>query len=276
MEELQKSLKAYKGHFTRAITSAERLSKAMTKLEEVVADLVIQSQVHTIHRTEGLVTALLEQLYDMTNEDTYLAGLEDTANRGDEAIERLLEAKNSAKVCIQQQQQQQQQQHNNRANPAIQPDTPRAHAVDALKPFLLTEQHTPEDLREWKAQFETHYSNGHLDTLPYKDQVGYLRVCIDKELFQNLADCINQAMSIMEEDGAMQILDEEFMCQYPLFSRRHKYFRAEQAQRMKVTAWFTQLNHMGNEANLEVGQKVHIQEPVSKKCLNTFLQQDKF
>ncbi len=38
----------------------------------------------------------------------------------------------------------------------------------------------------------------------------------------------------MEEDGAMQILDEEFMHQYPLFSRRHKYFRAEQPQGIKV------------------------------------------
>ena len=102
MKEMQKSLKGYKGHFTRAITSAERLSKAMTKHEEVVADLVIQPQVHTIHHTHGLVTALLEQLYDMTHEDTYLAGLEDTANRGNEAIERLLEAKKIAKAHIQQ------------------------------------------------------------------------------------------------------------------------------------------------------------------------------
>ncbi len=69
------------------------------------------------------------------------------------------------------------------ANLAAHADTPRARAVEALKPFLLTEQHTPEDLREWKAQFETYYSNGHLHTLPYKDQVGCLRVCIDKELF---------------------------------------------------------------------------------------------
>ncbi len=107
MKEMQKSLKAYKGHFIRAITSAERLSKAMTKHEEVVADLVIQSQVHTIHRTQGLVTALLEQLYDLTNEDTYLAGLEDTANRGDEVMDRLLEAKKIAKAHMQQQQQQQ-------------------------------------------------------------------------------------------------------------------------------------------------------------------------
>ena len=61
MKEMQKSLKAYKGHFTRAITSAERLSKAMTKHEEVVADLVIQSQVHTIHCTQGLVTALTDE-----------------------------------------------------------------------------------------------------------------------------------------------------------------------------------------------------------------------
>ncbi len=221
----------------------------MTKHEEIVADLVIQSQVHTIHCTQGLVTALLEQLYDMTNEDTSLAGLEDTANRGDEAIERLLEAKNIAKACMQQQQQQ--QQHNYMANPAIQPDTPRARAVDALKPFLVTEQHTLEDFWEWKAQFDTYYSNSNFNTLPNKDQVGYLRVCIDKELFQNLADRINQATSITEGGGAMQILDEKFMHQYPLFCWWHKYFRAEQPQGMKVTAWFTQLSWMGNKASLE-------------------------
>ncbi len=220
----------------------------MKKHEEIAADSVIQSQVHTIHHTQGLVTALLEQLYDMTNENTYLAGLEDMANRGDEAIERLLEAKNIGKPHIQQQQE---QQHNNMANPALCPDTPRACAVDALKPFLLTEQHTLEDLQGWKAQFDTYYSNSHLDTLPYKDQVGYLRACIDKELFQDLADCINQATSIMEEGGAVQILDEEFRHQYPLFSWQHKYFGAEQPQGMKVTAWFTQLNRMGNEASLE-------------------------
>ncbi len=49
----------------------------------------------------------------------------------------------------------------------------------------------------------------------------------------------------------MQILDEDFMRQYPLFSQRHKQFRAEQPQGMKVTAWFAQLNRMGNEAYLE-------------------------
>ena len=36
VKEMQKSLKAYKDHFTRAIISAERLSKAMTKHEEMV------------------------------------------------------------------------------------------------------------------------------------------------------------------------------------------------------------------------------------------------
>ncbi len=239
LTQLQKSLKAYDGHFTRALRSAERLCHAMARYQHLPSEVVVQATSDNIKRRQGLVIALLEQLYGLDPDDTYLTGLDDTTTRGAEAIDRLMEAKKVATAQFNAQQQEQ-----------VLP-THVGQANDALKPFLLTLEHTPGELRDWKKQFDLYYLAGHMDTWQYTEQVAYLRACIDKELFRHIGDQIEKATSIMDAGGAIAILDAEFQKQYPLSSRRLKYFCAQPPQGMLASEWLDKLLRMGDEADLD-------------------------
>ncbi len=145
--QLQKSLEAYKGHFTRAFTSAEKLCNTLTLHPELLSDLHFQSIIDNIRHTQGLVTTHLEQLYDLDPDDTFLAGLEETSTRGHDAISQLVATKHKLTAHLRQQQQQQlqpDQQMSNQVAPT------KACDNDALKPFTLTAEHNPEELRGWK------------------------------------------------------------------------------------------------------------------------------
>ena len=202
-----------------------------------VSELVYQSAADNVKHTQGMVTSLLEQLHDIDPDDTYVVGLDDVTARADESIEKLLEVRDAGTVQgppTPPPQQQLQGTHNLAGQNKV-------HANDSLKLFTLSIENAPEEFRDWRKQFDTYYSTSQLDSLIYKDQVGYLRVCIDKDLFCHVERHLEQATFIMDGGGAMTILEEEFRLQYPLFSRHHKYFSVQLPQGMSESKWLQEL-----------------------------------
>ncbi len=128
--QMQKSLKAY---LTRALTSAEGLCNTIVQYQERASELIFQTTFDNIKHTQGL----LEQLYDIYPGDSYLAGFDHTITRGDEAIDKLVEAKDIAIAQAYMQQQPQQVSQQLQLVPThVSQST--ACANDAVKPFLLT------------------------------------------------------------------------------------------------------------------------------------------
>ncbi len=86
---MPKSLKACKGHFTRALTAVDRLYQAITLHQESPPELVIKGAFEQVECTQSLVINLLQQLYDLDPDDVYLVGLGETSSKSGEAFAKL-------------------------------------------------------------------------------------------------------------------------------------------------------------------------------------------
>ena len=127
----------------------------------------------------------------------------------------------------------------------------RPRADETLRPDKLTLDYTPAEFEDWKEKFRAFHSTSGFDVLAPNNQQAYLYACVDKGLAVKLRAVTDANTTIFDANGMMDILDEEFMHQYPLFTRRSNYFKAAQKQGQKCSDFITDLTQLGDQADLQ-------------------------
>ena len=94
----------------------------------------------------------------------------------------------------------------------------------ALKPSVLNDDFTPVEMRAWVSQFKAFYSTSNMAQCTVEDQQAYLKICVDPNLYLRLSDKVSPTTEIFGEGGCIDLIKEEFLNKYPLFSRRLDFF----------------------------------------------------
>lgn len=247
IDALKGSLKAYKGHVTRAIRATDRLcafvdehatSFNVKELEEAHSNLKAAFQ-----KVEDCYIKLQE--LDPANFVAYDNGIRASLDEFDKVSDQVLKVlSQSAKPAP-----------NTSAPPQQAGGGGGGHARpkinDTLKPFILTRDHNPTEFRSWVQKFRAFYSTSAIDKCAIAEQQAYLRICIDSNLDSRIYDKVQATTPIFGDDGCISLLEEEFMLRYPLFTRRLDFFRHTQSSGQLFSEFAAQLRQKGEEADLQ-------------------------
>ena len=253
IQALTRSLSSRRGHFTRRVTNAERLCQAARDNPTPAAVTQLEQSADTIRDYYNRVITSLEELIelhaDATQEETdsyntALQTLDDTQN---EIIREILATISSINRPA--------------AAPMAAPPehAPQAAALaqssrikpnEALKPHILTLEHTPVELRLWVNKFKAFYSSSGLENCGLHEQQAYFRICIDPALEARLQNKIHSDTLVFGNNGCIPLLEEEFLTKYPLFIRRLDLFRIIQTPGLQPTDVLAKIKALGEEADL--------------------------
>ncbi|KAG1706172.1 Carcinine transporter [Nymphon striatum] len=241
------TIRAYKGHFTRAERELEKLA-AFVKItpsprgfEEL--EFSFQKYKLAFTKVESSIDAasMLEETV-ASEIDEYLKQLDDLSSKLSTNRQMVLEIINEGNNAIQ-------HQHNiNRADTL--PSKPRI--CETLKPFQLNNKHTPTHLRSWINKFTVYHSTSSLQQYSIQEQHMFFFSCIDSNLETRIreSDTYNQQLNLFGDNSIIQILQEEFNLTFPLFNRRLDFFRYKQSQGQKFSDFIIELKQKGEEADL--------------------------
>lgn len=238
---LKKSLRGHKGHFSRTINSAIRLCDFVLDKPSSLAATELENASKEVKTTYTKVEDILLNLQqiDSGNYDTYDEALTSCKDKYDDISYKLLTL--SANLFTPQPQLvAAPEQHKNRP----------FRINEALKPFLLTKDHNPCELRSWINKFKAFYSTSMLNHCTLAEQHAYLRICLDANLEARIQDKLEDEMPIFGDGGCIDLLEEEFRMTYPLFARRLDFFRFTQTQGQLFTDYCGKLRAKGEEADL--------------------------
>ena len=126
----------------------------------------------------------------------------------------------------------------------------RAKINDSLKPFKLTQENNPVELRNWLKQFRAFYTTSRLDTLDVENQQAYFRICIDAALEEKLFPLIDTNTPIFGNGGCLELIEDEFAKSYPLVKRRNEYYGLKHESGQKFSEFASKLLRLGAEADL--------------------------
>ena len=130
--------------------------------------------------------------------------------------------------------------------------TSGSYAVEKfLKPFILTKDHTPQDLRLWINQFDQYYHSGNLHLHPLKKQHAFFEHCIDNHLLRNIMQYIMPETKVLGPDGCVSILEAHFRKMYPIFNQCLDLFRAAPTASKHAEQFCNHLVEMASEANID-------------------------
>ena len=131
--------------------------------------------------------------------------------------------------------------------------TTRTKANDALKPKVLTREMTPVEFTSWVTRFTAYYASSNMQNCSLAEQQAYFRACIDSYLEDRLQSKIAPVTPVLPEDGkvsCLNLLNDEFLLNHPVFARRLDFFQAKQAHNQNFTDFAQNLIRMGDESHL--------------------------
>ena len=241
------SIRAYKGHFTRSEKIIQRLSAFVGQSP---SSLVLKDLEDELTRFKALIHKITDNY--ITLQEINPDDFDDYAGKLDELHERYNSIEDRAFQIIN---------DSVRApamNPAIPPQAggqpgARVKVNDSLKPKPLTRDNTPAEFRSWCRKFRAFYTTSGLDKYTIEEQQAYLNVCLDVSLETKIRDKVDRTTPIFGnrgQDSCIQVLEEEFLLKYPVFTRRLEFFKYVQAKNQAFSDFSTKLREKGDEADL--------------------------
>ena len=157
---------------------------------------------------EEIYTEIVEDETDETRSEAVLVQWQRDTTRTSDAIESVtVEIINCDLACL----------------PAIQPAVQPAVAAAAgrapkinnhLKPFILTKDHTPVELKSWVDRFRTYFSTSRMDLCTIIEQQAYFRSCLDSFLDDRIINKIDANTPVFgaqpADDCCVNTLEEIF------------------------------------------------------------------
>ena len=197
-----------KTNFTKSVNSASRITKFLKdKPPSSSAISTLETAMAKLNRSYDKLEEQLNLLrtIDSENYDEYDLAFDESTTRYNEALKDIL-----GTIAILQAPP---------AQPIIAPPPVSINKIrpnEALKPFLLTRDHTPVEMRSWVNKFKAFYSTSLLDKCTIQEQQAYFKICIDPSLEARISDQIQENTPIFGDDGCLSLIEEEFRQKYPL------------------------------------------------------------
>jgi hypothetical protein len=142
----------------------------------------------------------------------------------------------------------------------------RPKVVDALRPFGLSEDNTPAELRTWLERYEVYSSSSRLDSYSEREQQAFLFNCVDKKLERRIRSLarFDINLPVFGDNSVVNLIKEEFNIIHPMFHRRLEYFRSLQDSGQKGSDYWVQLKRIGEECDLH---SLDVDQMYVFKCL---------
>ena len=131
----------------------------------------------------------------------------------------------------------------------------RVKPNDSLKPKPLNRDNTPVELTAWIEKFTAFYVSSRLQDATPVEQHAHFKSCIDAYLTSRLHQHILPNTPVLPDPAntskcLVEMLQEEFLVQHPLFSRRLDFFNFKQSTGQAFTDYYQKLRKKGDEADL--------------------------
>jgi hypothetical protein len=242
------SLNAFRGHLTRAIGEAERLCDFVHHSPNAFNIQKLEAAFDALELKYSNVELRLVRLQELDPDsfDTYKQKINEVEQEyrlaGDATLRVLIEAKMPPAPLL-------------TAPPAGAAGAAAARRVAkidvSLKPFQLSMDHTPVELRSWVSRYRSYYSTNTMDNLIIENQQAYFKDCLDPKLEARVNTKLQPDTPIFGHDSCTEILQNEFLVLYPLFTRRFQFFAHRQAQGQVFSEYEATLRQKGDEADLQ-------------------------
>ncbi|CAB4045926.1 hypothetical protein COA94_08935, partial, partial [Paramuricea clavata] len=122
---------------------------------------------------------------------------------------------------------------------------------DSLKPAVLSKDASPTELRHWIDSFKAYYSSNDMDDFSKEERRSYFKILLDSDLKTRIMAKMNDTTDVFGEDGCIQLLENDFLGRYPLFSRRLDFFQYQQKNGQAFTDFVAKSKELSRLADLE-------------------------
>ncbi len=250
--ELNKRIEAHKGWLTRRRVSCE---KSWGFVRDNVANIPELEEAHSKYKEQ------VEKIEDLYHELQLLYGakteqfaavnvrLDELARDSDAVITENLRVLANARQPPAAPQAAARQER----APANQ-DNVRQRDNESLKPFSLSKENTPEELRSWYDKYKAYYETSAMVNISASTQRQYLYSCLSSELESLVKAKVTEDTPIFATAAhpvsCMSIIREEFDQAYPLQLKRYDFFQCKQEPGEALSTFVTRLRQLGKEADL--------------------------
>ncbi|CAB4045298.1 zinc knuckle [Paramuricea clavata] len=122
---------------------------------------------------------------------------------------------------------------------------------DSLKPSVLSKDASPVEMRHWLDSFKAYYTSNNMETFSKSERLSYFKILLDCDLKTRITSKMDDSTDIFGKDGCLEILERDFLCRYPLFSRRLDFFQKQQKAGQPFTDYMARLKELSKLADLE-------------------------
>ena len=243
----------------RAATNALSVANARTPPSDAAVEELHNWQGkirESIANIEEVYTELMERDTD-EKYNTHVTALETETNRANQTLHEINQALQRSSGGRGERQGQ-----DDRGNG--QNNQRRVKANDALKPFTLTRDHTPAEMRSWMRKFTSYYTSSNMEQASLAEQQAYLTALIDTHLETRIRDKVTASTPIFRgqdetiEITCIELIEAEFAHKYPVLTRRYQFFNDKQMPGQLASDWVAKLRALGDEAELEEMTTEHL------------------
>ena len=104
----------------------------------------------------------------------------------------------------------------------------------SMKPEKLTLEHSVSWLNEWMKKIKVYVSSSNMETFPEDIGQGYIMTCLSDDLIKKIRPRINDHLPIYAANrhskGLIDIIEEEFLREFPMITRRLELFNIRQEE----------------------------------------------
>lgn len=131
---------------------------------------------------------------------------------------------------------------------------PPPKAVTELKPDKLEKGFSPSQLAHWLGQLQTYWRQSRFDQLTPTDQQNVLFTCMSTQLGTTLGLRFEPTHMVFSGDDSadcISVIEQYWLEQNPILSRRLELFRANQAANQKFSSFIAHLTRLEQGCDIE-------------------------
>jgi len=126
---------------------------------------------------------------------------------------------------------------------------------DGLKPKTLNTNSNPGEYRHWKGLFTVFFDASNLNQAHVRTQHGYLAACMDPTIMRKIQRKVGPEARVFSDDeqdvdNCMSVLDEIFLENFPMGSRRRNFVQQTQGQNKKFSTFLEEMHCLADEAEI--------------------------
>jgi DNA-binding protein H-NS len=151
-----------------------------------------------------------------------------------------------------------------------------AKCDDALKPKKLSKEFRPEEMTTWTKRYKEYFDSGEMAGKPVPKQRANLNSCLEPDM-QCILDSLvdDEKRPIWKgKDSCIEVIKEQFMKLYPLYSRRQQFYTMECPRGQSMSEFRLKIARAAKEADIaSMKEDDHIVVKLITACTDSKLKQ---